>query len=73
MPLNDKVFFLKQSTVTTIYVVEAIEKEFQENAGLKKLAESMLEKIKSLESQLNEEKVTRTLLHQNLDKANEEL
>ena len=40
---------------------------------MKKLAKSKLEKINSLEPQLNEEKVTSTQPHQNLDKANEEL
>ena len=40
---------------------------------MKKLAKNKLEKINSLEPQLNEEKVTSTQPHQNLDKANEEL
>ena len=72
-PISDKVSFLKQSAVTTIYVVEAIKKKFHERAELVKLAKSRLEKIKSLESQLAKEKVTSTQFHQNLDKANEEL
>ena len=71
--INEKVGFAKQSVVTLIYVADAIEKEFKEHAELKKLAKSRLEKIKSLEYQLNEEKVISTQLHQNLNKVNEEL
>ena len=51
---------MKQSTVTLIYVAGAIEKEFQEHAEMKNLAENRLEKIKSLKSQLNEEKILST-------------
>ena len=62
--ISDKVGFMKQSAVTLIYVTEAIEKEFQEHAELKKLVNNKLEKVKSLESQLNKEKVTSTQLYQ---------
>ena len=64
---------MKQSTITLIYAADVIEKEFQEHTALKQLVESRLEKIKSLESQLNKEKVTNTQLHQNVNKTNEKL
>ena len=68
---------MKHTAITTIHIAAAMKKEFQntkqECAELEKLSESRLEKIKSLESQLNEEKVTSTQLYQNLDNANEEL
>ena len=76
-PFNDKIGFLKQAAVTIMHIAAAIEKECQnikqEHVELEKLAESRLEKIKSLESQLCQEKVTSTQLFQNLKKANKEL
>ena len=77
VPVSDKISSLKQAAITTIHIAEAMEKEFenakQECIELEKLAKSRLEKVKSLESQLNKEKVTSTQHCQNLDKANEEL
>ena len=64
---------MKQFAVTLVYVTDAIENESQEHAEMKKLAKNRLEKIKSLESQLNEEKIISTQLRQNQNKANEEL
>ena len=67
------VAFMKQSVVTLIYIVNAIEKESQEHAEMKKLAEERLEKIKSLEYQLKEEKIISIQLQRDLTKANEQL
>ena len=64
---------MKQAGVTLIYVANAIEKESEAHEEMKKLAEERLGKIKSLESQLKEEKMINTQLQQNLSKANEEL
>ena len=70
---SEKVDFMKQSTVTLIYVANVVENESQAHVEMIKLAEDRLEKIKSLESQLNEEKIISSQLQQDLNKANEEL
>ena len=71
--MSEKGAFMKQSAVTLIYIVDAIKKESQAYAETKKLAEERLEKVKSLESQLKEEKIISTQLQYSLNKANEEL
>ena len=53
-PFKDKISYLNQSTITTIHIIVAMEKEFQnikqEWTEFKKLAGSRLEMIKSIES-----------------------
>ena len=51
---------MKQFAVTLIYIVDAIEKESQAYAKMKKLAKERLQKIKAWESQLKEEKIINT-------------
>ena len=70
---NKKAAFMKQAGVTLIYVAISIEKESDAYEEMKKLAEEKVGKIKSLESQLKEETMINTQLHQSLNKANEEL
>ena len=70
---SEKVAFMKQSAVTLIYVADAIWKESQAHVEMKKLAKDRFEKIKSLESQLTEEKIISTQLQHGLNKSNEEL
>ena len=71
--IADKASFIKQSVVTMIYIMNALEQEAEMHEKMKNLAEERLSKIQSLEAQLADEKTTSNQLQQSLNKANEEL
>ena len=75
--LNDKISFLKQAAMESVSVTTAMEKDFlnlvQEHNGLEKVAKSRLQRIQTLESQLDQEKIINAQLYQDLNTTKEKL
>ena len=75
--LNDKISFLKQAAMVSVSVTTAMEKDFlnlvQEHNGLEKVAKNRLQRIQTLESQLDQKKIINAQLYQDLNTTKEKL